>query len=116
MEGFIGTEHSWELEALRTDGDMGTLHRLSLRGAQPSRIGGTSGPKEGSRCMVHYVGCKAYRVGLRAHDVGVVVNTTLKSLDLTLLERPKAESASNTMSSCQPTSLIPTPDVRLFLK
>lgn len=35
---------------------------------------------------------------------------------LTLLERPKAESASNTMSSCQSTSLIQTPDVRLFLK
>lgn len=115
MEGLIGTELSWEFEALRTDGDMGTLHRLSLRGAQPSRIGGTSGPKEGSRCMMHYIGCKAYRVGLRAHDVGVVVNTTLKSL-LTLLKRPKAGSASNTMSSCQPTSLIPTPDVRLFLK
>lgn len=89
MEGLIGTELSWELEALRTDGDMGTLHRLSLRGAQPSRIGGTSGPKEGSRCMIHYIGCKAYSVGLRAHDVGVVVNTTMKSLDLLYLRDRK---------------------------
>lgn len=30
MEGFIGTEFSWKLEASRKDGDMGTLHRLSL--------------------------------------------------------------------------------------
>ena len=89
MEEFIGTGLSWELEAFRTDGDMGTLHRLSLRGAQSSRIGGTSGPKEGSRCMVHYIGCKAYRVGLRAHDVGVVVNTILKSLDLLCLRDQK---------------------------
>lgn len=91
MEGFIGTELSWELEASRTDGDMGRLHRLCLRGAQPSRIGGTSGPKEGSRCMVHYIGCKtqAYSVGLTAHDVGVVVNNTLKSLDLLCLRDQK---------------------------
>lgn len=68
--------------------------------------------------MVYYIGCKVQGTqrGTQGARCRCGEEHHTEKFRLALLERPKVESASNMMSSCQSTSLIPTPDVRLFLK